>query len=81
MIRDPGAGAQRAAVIKMAEVRRGECQDAGGRGVARMVPGGEIGQGWGVSRRVKPDRRDASWRRRFLRRRLCLAVGSAMPGL
>ena len=65
----------------MVELLRGECQDAGVRGVARMVPGGQIGQGWDVSRKVKLERRDASWRMRFLRRRLCLALGAAMPGL
>ena len=46
-----------------------------------MVPGGQIGQGWDVSRRVKPERRDASWKMRFFSRRLCLPLGAAMPGL
>ena len=33
--------------IKMTELRRGECQDAGARGVARMVPGGGDRPGMG----------------------------------
>ena len=33
MIGDPGTGAQWASVIKMTELRRGECQDTGAGGV------------------------------------------------
>ena len=58
MIGDPGAGAQWAAVIKMAELRRGECQDVGVRGVARSVHGGWMPQEWRVSLRVRPEMRE-----------------------